>query len=59
MAKVEGPALFEVVEMRGGGTGIYELIREARVCFWIEYSGSGPSGVCMLTAKPLKHGILL
>ena len=59
IAKVEGSALSEVVEILGGGTGMYEVMRDTRACFWIEYSGSGPSGVCMLTARPLKHGILL
>jgi hypothetical protein len=27
-------------------------------CFCIEYSGKGPSGVWILTAKPWKHGIV-
>lgn len=36
---------------------MYELIRETRDCLCIEYSGSGPSGVWMLTAKPLKQGM--
>jgi hypothetical protein len=50
-----------VVESEGtfaGGTGIYEVIRDARLCFWMEYSEIGPSGVWMLTARPLKQGIL-
>jgi hypothetical protein len=25
----------------------------------MEYSGSGPSGVCMLTARPWKQGMVL
>lgn len=41
----------------GGGTGMYELMRETLDCFWMEYSGRGPSGVCMLTARPLKQGM--
>lgn len=40
-----------------GGTGIKQAIREARDCRWMEYSEMGPSGVCMLTARPLKHGM--
>lgn len=42
-----------------GGTGMYEDMRDARDCFCIENSDMGPSGVCMLTARPLKHGILV
>ena len=34
------------------------MIRENLDCFCIEYSGKGPSGVWMLTAKPLKQGIV-
>jgi len=40
-----------------GGTGIKQAIRDARDCRWMEYSEMGPSGVCMLTARPLKHGM--
>ena len=29
----------------GGGTGIYDEIRENLDCRWTEYSGSGPAGV--------------
>lgn len=32
-------------------------MRETLDCFTIEYSGRGPSGVCMLTARPLKQGM--
>lgn len=50
---------FPVVESGSlaGGTGIKQAIREARDCRWMEYSEMGPSGVCMLTARPLKHGM--
>ena len=48
----------EVVETLGGGTGMYDVILENRPCLMIECSGRGPSGVCMLTAKPLKQGML-
>jgi len=41
----------------GGGTGMKQAMRDARDCRWIEYSEIGPSGVWMLTAKPLKHGM--
>ena len=60
MAKVDCSGLFanEATGTLAGGTGMYEVIREARPCFWMEYSESGPSGVCMLTASPLKHGMV-
>ena len=60
MAKVDcsGLAVSELVLIFGEGTGMYDVILPALVCLWIEYSDSGPSGVWMLTAKPLKHGIL-
>lgn len=29
----------------GGGTGMYDDMREKRDCFWMECSGRGPSGV--------------
>ncbi len=32
-------------------------MRENLDCLCIEYSGSGPSGVWMLTASPLKQGM--
>jgi hypothetical protein len=41
----------------GGGTGMKQAMRDARDCLWIEYSEIGPSGVWILTAKPLKHGM--
>jgi hypothetical protein len=50
-----------VVESDGtfaGGTGMYVVMRDARVCFWMENSEIGPSGVWILTARPLKQGIL-
>lgn len=61
MAKVDCSGLLslELVGIRGGGTGMYVEILEARDCFWTECSGRGPSGVWIDTAKPLKHGILL
>lgn len=60
IAKVEGSGLFEVESggMRGGGTGIKVDIRDNRDVFCTEYSGSGPSGVWILTARPLKQGML-
>ena len=60
IAKVDCSSLFvrDDVGTFAGGTGMYDVIREARPCFWMEYSGSGPSEVWMLTAKPLKHGML-
>ena len=59
MAKVDCSGLDEGPErILGGGTGMYEVILDARVCFWIENSAMGPSGVWTLTAKPLKQGIL-
>ena len=33
------------VGIRGGGTGIYDDIRDSREERWTEYSGSGPVGV--------------
>ena len=48
----------EFWDVLGSGTGIYALIREALDCFCIEYSGNA-CGACMLTAKPLKQGMLL
>lgn len=33
-------------------------MRENLVCFCMECSARGPSGVCMLTASPLKQGML-
>lgn len=44
--------------IRGGGTGMYVDMREALDTFCTEYSGRGPSGVCIETAKPLKQGIV-
>lgn len=32
-------------------------MRENLDSFCIEYSGNGPSGVCILTASPLKQGM--
>lgn len=60
MAKVDcsGLVSFESVGIRGGGTGMYVEIRDARDCFCTECSGRGPSGVCIETAKPLKQGML-
>jgi hypothetical protein len=34
------------------------LILDKREAFCTEYSGSGPFGVCMLTARPLKQGMI-
>jgi hypothetical protein len=47
IAKVDGSALVEDEPAfnLGGGTGMYDVIRETLDCFCIEYSGSGPSGV--------------
>lgn len=42
----------------GWGTGIYVLILEKRDCFCIPYSGNGDPFAWMLTAMPLKHGIM-
>jgi hypothetical protein len=49
--------LESVPETFGGGTGMYEVIRCSRACFWIWYSGRGPSAAWMLTAKPWKQGM--
>ena len=61
IAKVDCSGIF-VVESNGilgGGTGMYVEIRDSRDVFCTECSGSGPFGVCMLTARPLKHGMML
>lgn len=60
MAKVDCSGLSEVssVGIRAGGTGMYEEIRERREERWTAYSERGPLGVWMLTAKPLKQGIV-
>lgn len=60
IAKVDcsGLPVTDPVGTLAGGTGMYVDILEARDCFWMEYSDMGPSGVCMLTARPLKQGIL-
>lgn len=60
IAKVDGSGLFDEESdgMRGGGTGMKVEIRDNRDVFCTEYSGKGPSGVWMLTARPLKHGML-
>lgn len=54
MAKVDcsGLLVVEPVGTLAGGTGIYEVMRWNFDCFWMEYSGRGPSGVWMLTASP-------
>lgn len=59
IAKVDcsGLPLDEASGTFGGGTGMKQAMRDARDCRWIEYSDIGPSGVWMLTAKPLKHGM--
>lgn len=49
---------FESVGMRAGGTGIYADIRESRFDRWTACSERGPFGVCMLTARPLKQGMV-
>ena len=61
MANVDcsGLSLVESVGNFGGGTGMYEEIRDNRIDRWTEYSGKGPEGVWMLTARPLKQGIAL
>ena len=60
MAKVDCSALVAspLAGILGGGTGMYVEIREARDTFWTECSGSGPSGVCIETARPLKQGMV-
>ena len=42
----------------GAGTGMYVLILECRDCFWIPCSGIGAEFEWMLTAIPLKHGMV-
>lgn len=37
---------------------MYVLMRPKRDRLWTPCSARGPSGVCMLTAMPLKHGML-
>lgn len=60
IAKDDGSGLVEELSVGtlGGGTGMYVLMRDSRDCFWTEYSGRGPLGVCMLTARPLKQGMM-
>lgn len=59
MAKVDCSAFSEPDSgTLGGGTGMKQAIREARDWRWIEYSEIGPSGVWMLTASPLKQGMM-
>lgn len=60
IAKVDCSGFPEVESagMRAGGTGMYVLIRDRREVFWTECSGRGPLGVCMLTARPLKQGMV-
>ena len=53
MPEVEDCGIF------AGGTGIYELMRLNRDCFWVECSGSGSPSAWMLTARPLKQGMVL
>lgn len=53
-----GLPVIESAGIRAGGTGMYVLIRDRREVFCTECSGNGPFGVCMLTARPLKQGIL-
>jgi hypothetical protein len=60
IAKVDCSGL-PVTESAGtfaGGTGMKALILDKREAFCTEYSGSGPFGVCMLTARPLKQGMI-
>jgi hypothetical protein len=60
IAKVDCSGLSEEesVGIRAGGTGMYDDIRDRREDRWTAYSGRGPLGVWMLTARPLKQGML-
>lgn len=60
MAKVDcsGILVEEPSGTLAGGTGMYVDIRDNLEAFWTEYSGSGPFGVWMLTARPLKQGMM-
>ena len=49
--------LVEPAGILAGGTGIYDVILWNLDCFWIEYSGRGPFGVWMDTARPRKQGM--
>jgi hypothetical protein len=57
MANLAGSGL--LLELRVGcGTGMYVLMRDSLDCFCMPYSGSGAEFAWMLTAIPLKQGIV-
>ena len=56
MANRAGSGLFSPI--RAGGTGMYVLTLEWRDCFWSPCSGIGAWLEWMLTAMPLKHGMV-
>lgn len=58
MAKVDCSGLVAPGGIFAGGTDIYEFMRWNFDCFCIEYSGRGPVGQWIETAKPRKVGIL-
>lgn len=58
MAKVDCSGLFVSGETLAGGTGMYDVMRWNLDCFWMEYSGRGPEGVWMETARPRKQGMM-
>ena len=50
IAKVDCSGLVAPGGTFAGGTGMYDVMRWNLDCFWIEYSGNGPLGVCIDTA---------
>ena len=59
MANLDCSGIPEVEDLGifAGGTGMYELMRLNRDCFWVECSGSGSPSAWMLTARPLKQDL--
>lgn len=57
MANLAGSGLLPGLRV-GCGTGMYVLMRDSLDCFCMPYSGSGAELAWMLTAIPLKQGIV-
>lgn len=58
MANLEGSGLWDSGFSWGWGTGMYELILDRRDCVCMPYSGTGAPLAWMLTAMPLKQGMV-
>lgn len=58
MANLAGSCLVRLPVICGCGTGMYVFILDMRDCLWMPCSGSGAPFAWMLTAMPLKQGMV-